>query len=625
MNFKRIGRMAICLLLVCVLLFNIVSIEARATGIVETIIAGVSTVNVPVAIAIGATLIALGVCAGSDSASFNNVVSSAESWLGTQVGYVQDGFVKMVRVVDESGEATYYAACDLFESLRGWLFDSGTITDANAKFITSGTYLHAGNSVSISSTGPVFLFYGYNTYNGTVGCHAVSQSPIEVSGISAGTTVFSTTTSTTASGYYWSTFASGALSASDYTYPVISFSSTRTGGYKMYEDIAKSLSFSPSTSSDLQLGQISTVPIDGTSAKAWANEYASKGFYVLQGGGSGQDPDDGAEGNNNWKWMLPLSLVTLLDLYAMSQADQWTGKTPAEFDEYTTSEEFDVTTQPDIDGYPAIEITPVVDPAPDTGGDSVTDPDGDSAELTWWQRFTKWFQELRTSINELPNRFDEHFENVNNNIEEVPSKFEAWINGVQTSVDAVAESILGTADEINAAIQGLPDTFLSHASMIMEAIGAVPQAILSGLQSALESLFVPDPDFIPNKVAALQAQYSFLEPMQQTGEDLKLFFQNIGSQPPIIWIDLGAGTGWYPMGGKVKFIDLTWYSQYKPTADFIVGGSIWLWLAWRMFKAIPGIISGDSGSVGAPVVAPDISFNTARLPAGRSRRKKDGE
>ena len=580
MNFKRIGRMAICLLLVCVLLFNIVSIEARATGIVETIIAGVSTVNVPVAIAIGATLIALGVCAGSDSASFNNVVSSAESWLGTQVGYVQDGFVKMVRVVDEAGEATYYAACDLFEGLRGWLFDDGVVINN-----------------TVASTSPAGLTYGSWTFDEPVRNLEWYSYELQTNGRYRVYYYNVFVCLTPDEQYFTGSKASSSVTTGDLRYYLV-FESTN--GYydaSKLDDVAAqyagvaylpnnpsiqsvwdgyaSVSGFTSTALDLELGQISTVPIDGTSAKAWANEYASKGLYVLQGGGSGQDPDDGAEGNNNWKWMLPLSLVTLLDLYAMSQADQWTGKTPTEFDEYTTSEEFDVTPQPDIDGYPAIEITPVVDPdtGGNTGGNTGADVDTD---------YTTWFQKVVTTL-----------ENVWEAITNIP---DAIVNGINT--------MLGN---------------------VLEAITNIPDAIVNGIKTILQELFVPDPDFIPNKVAALQAQYSFLEPMQQTGEDLKLFFQNIGSQPPIIWIDLGAGTGWYPMGGKVKFIDLTWYSQYKPTADFIVGGSIWLWLAWRMFKAIPGIISGDSGSVGAPVVAPDISFNTARLPAGRSRRKKDGE
>lgn len=245
----------------------------------------------------------------------------------------------------------------------------------------------------------------------------------------------------------------------------------------------------------------------------------------------------------------------------------------------------------ELTGGETITVNPGsgIDPDPDPGTGSDPDTGGDSAESTWWQRLYQWLLEIKTSINELPNKFDEHFENMNNNIQEVPNKFETWFQN------------------------------------ILSAIASVPQAIVSGIKNVLTELFVPDPEFIPNKVEALKAEYKFLDPMLGTGEDLKLFFQNIGSQPPIIWIDLGAGTGWHPMGGKVKFIDLTWYAQYKPTVDPIVGGFIWLWVAWRMFMAVPGLLAGDSGTVGAPIIVPDLSFNQARLPAGRSRRKKDGE
>ena len=132
-------------------------------------------------------------------------------------------------------------------------------------------------------------------------------------------------------------------------------------------------SFSPDlgyfTTAGLALGIFSSFPIDGTSAKEWAPDYADKGLYICGGGGPGMDPDDGAEGNDQWKWLLPLSLVALLDLLAMSQADQWTAITPEEFDDYSTTKEYDVTPQPDIDGYPAIEVTPSADPDTDPGSD----------------------------------------------------------------------------------------------------------------------------------------------------------------------------------------------------------------------------------------------------------------
>ena len=35
--------------------------------------------------------------------------------------------------------------------------------------------------------------------------------------------------------------------------------------------------------------------------------------------------------------------------------------------------------------------------------------------------------------------------------------------------------------------------------------------------------------------------------------------------------------------------------DYKPKMDAILGAIIWLWLAWRVFLSVPGIINGASG------------------------------
>lgn len=109
----------------------------------------------------------------------------------------------------------------------------------------------------------------------------------------------------------------------------------------------------------LALGNVLSAPIDGTSARQWSEEFANGGLRVV-GGGAGNNNTDG-------KWFWPLAFgLTLAELIAMSQAEQWTAETPQEFDDYTTEEELTVTPAPEIDGYPQIEVAPA--PNPDTGG-----------------------------------------------------------------------------------------------------------------------------------------------------------------------------------------------------------------------------------------------------------------
>lgn len=617
MNFKRIGRLLVCLVLICALLIQSSPIKARADVVSGGLIAAGATgavVSVPVAIAVGATLICLGVMAdvvSQDPFALQQVASEIEQHLTAAGTFVKNGMVEMYRFVTETGEAVYYAAADFMESCRSYLFDSGVVTDS----------LVAGNSFTVSFDGMTYDIIGTDglqfslaafrdlTYSDKTNCR---YRLCAVSSTASGTILINGQAKTlhnnkaiianTSSKYLINGFTNCSVPIFEYWVTDFDFGSITVP----LDGIA--------------FGKLLNFPIDGTSARTWSEAYANRGLYIASGGS--QNPDDGAEGNDGWKFLLPLALLTGADLWAMTQADQWTGSTPPEFGDYSTQEELTVTPAPEFDGYPAIEIAPVpnTNPDPGTGTDPGTgsDPDtgGESAELNWWERFTKWFLDLRTSINELPNKFDEHFENLNNNIQEVPNKFETWIQNVQTSVDAVAESILGTADLINAAISNLPNTFLGHVQNILSAIAAVPQAIVSGIKNVLIELFVPDPEYLPNKVQALVQEFGYLEPIIALGDTFKAYFTGVSPTPPVIWIDLGA-SAWYPMGGRVKFIDLTWYAQYKPTVDGIIGAFLWLWFLWRLLQAAPGIIQGSSGFFGNPDPHPDSSFNAPNWPTGQ--------
>lgn len=148
---------------------------------------------------------------------------------------------------------------------------------------------------------------------------------------------------------------------------------------------------------------------------------------------------------------------------------------------------------------------------------------------------------------------------------------------------------------------------------ILEEVISIPGKILGGLGQilidVLTYLFVPAQDFLQLKIQALVQEFGYLEPIISLGDTFKVYFTGVNPTPPVIWIDLGA-SAWYPMGGRVKFIDLTWYAQYKPTVDGIIGAFLWLWLLWRLFQSAPGIVRGASGVFGKPDSHPDSSFST---------------
>ena len=632
MIFKRIGRLLVCLVLICALLINVSPIKARADVVSGGLIAAGTTgavISLPAAIAIGATLVCLGVMVDTVSQNpfaFQEIASNVEQHLTAAGTYIKDGMVDMYRFVTETGEAVYYATSDFIESCRSYLFASGTVLEH--AYADSGSFTLRGDSYSVTADVPFTLIAAW--YPGTTSSSfgyvfaAVSRtygvSDFYVNGNKK-------TPWMTSPNYNFYNLAgsSGSLYYSDppvTNIRTIRVSSSKTDNYKL--ELENVLLGRVYTGLDISLGVVSTSPIDGTSARTWSESYANRGLYIASGGNQGA-PDDGAQGNDGWKFLLPLTLVSGATLYAMSQADQWSGQTPQEFNDYTTKEELNISSAPEFDGYQAIEVTPAANPNPDIGGSPESGED--SSEITWWERFTRWFLDLKTSINELPNKFDEHFDNLNNNIQEVPNKFEAWIRGVQTSVDALADKIVRTAEQINFAIQGIPDKIqLGFADLkanvagILPAIQNIPNAILNGLQT----LFVPDPDYFAGKVESLKAKFPIVSNVQDLGNNMKSFFLSLGTKAPIIYIDLGASQ-WHPMGGRVKFIDLTWYAQYKPTMDMILGGFLWLWTGWRLLHAAPGIISGAAGTWGQPTSINDLTFMSyqPRLPSGDKRKKEE--
>lgn len=218
-----------------------------------------------------------------------------------------------------------------------------------------------------------------------------------------------------------------------------------------------------------------------------------------------------------------------------------------------------------LTGGETITVNPggsVTDPDPGTGTNPDSGAGGESSDLNWLQRVGQWFSELRTSINELPNRFDEHFQNI------------------------------------------------------LSAIAAVPEAIIAGLRSLFQELFVPSEEYLNNKFQELTQKFPYLEPIISLGDTFKAYLSGVNPTPPVIWIDLGASQ-WHSLGGRVKFIDLTWYAQYKPTVDGILGAFLWLCLLWRLFQAAPGIVQGASGFFGNADPHPDGSFSGSNWIAGQ--------
>lgn len=324
------------------------------TGVIEG-----SVVTGNPAIIIGAVIIALGLQVANEAGVFENLANSAVNALETSGGWIKDGAMELIKTVDETGRATYYAAGELFETVRSWLFDSGVVS-----VVETPRYTGAGFEAAMAEaiTWPYWLISdkadGYPTI-------FVSETPLTT-------------------GYY-AAYNDNCIFVGDkeaYTLHV-----TETGFSKIYRkpgsiwrcaDVYTSpIMTSVSSSYNLELGNVPMSYIDGTSALAWAPEYANRQLRVIEGGGGGNSGGDqsGDTGDQKWKWYLPISLAaTLAGVAVSNQQIQHSGVTPSDFDDTTPVRDLDIIGTPNIDGLPGLEINPSTNPNPGTNPDPGTNP-----------------------------------------------------------------------------------------------------------------------------------------------------------------------------------------------------------------------------------------------------------
>ena len=405
---SRLFRCLVCFVLICCFLVNSSPIKAEAS-VTGTVIASASVVTVPVALWAAAALIAIGVTvdwvADPNYNSYDALVDKVSTFLTNTGTYVKDGMVDMYRVVDETGKAVYYAAGDAMEAVRGWLFSNSVIyANPNYGLPVSGSTLPAGtsfNSPGVNSTVSyvasadcqLVLYYkvGDPKTNGRLpiqfSINFLSSNEFTVNGEAA---VFNTGLSCY-SKFYTASYSYLPDSAEFTTYlSNLSGYHNITGFYTGISTTdtlyVMGLSGIDNTSMYLAdgvtLGQVSTVPIDGTGAREWSEEYTNNGLYIVgTGGGGNNNPNDG-------KWFWPLAFgLTAAELYAMSQADQWAGETPSEFSDYEVKEDYSVSPGQEVEFGQSVELTPdpSANPDPGTGTNpgTGTDPGTNSGSSSW--------------------------------------------------------------------------------------------------------------------------------------------------------------------------------------------------------------------------------------------------
>lgn len=596
----RFLRCFLCLLIVCCLIINLSPIKADAMsgGLLAPLVSGAAvTVSAPVVI--GAALIALGIMAGTND-DFQRVVGNAVDSLGD---WVKDGTVELLQTVDTLGKKAYYVASDMMEGLRRWAFDTGVVS-----FAPYQVQIESVNTTyTFTSDAPINTIISQKYQPGTgdkyyryVNLYSPGSLQVTPSGISASSFVVD------GIDYMCRSVQLGSGFAYDSSLP-------EGYGSTVVENYLKSNGFHSSTTNyDLTLGQISSVPVDGSSAREWSEEYTNRGLYV--------DPVGDGDGNDeDGKWYWPLVLAPGVD--SLTQTDQWTGTTPEDFDGYTVKQDYKIVTTPDIeigfgigieldpvedpdpgdDDDPIIVPGPGIDPAPDTGGDTGEDPDS----VNWFAKIVGFLENIWNSILELPSKFATWFDNIISEIQELPSKFATWFENI---ISAIQELPSKFAEWFGNLISGL--------ERIWESICNLPEAI----GNILKSIFVPSEDFLTEKVQDLRNRFNWIEPIIGYGNYIKV--QLVNPEPPVLYVHLGNAEGSYNYGGTVKFLDMSWYERYKSQGDAIISGFLWALFAWRMYVKLPGIINGVAGDVG------HISYGESawqKAEARKERKEKGGK
>lgn len=313
-------------------------------------------------------------------------------------------------------------------------------------------------------------------------------------------------------------------------------------------------------------------------------EYIEPSTYV------GDIPDgikDGSITEDN------LELPDLIDYSSLSGADAGlvTGVTgllqnvsngTTTYDDYLTM--LQPVPVPDPDPEPATEPSEPVISVPDLDDTPLSEVKANVFFDTLTDIITapfKWiWEKLDTKLDTLkPLEFD--FDRLT---EIITAPFH-WIwEKIETVILPAIRSIPDAIAEVVTSIQTLNN---SINDMITEAVAET--------KAAIESLVVPDEDYLSDKIDSLCDQFVFADSIVKTAQQIGLGFAGITTEPPVIYIDLGASQGSYDIGGVVPFLDLRWYAPYKPTVDAIISAFLWVCFIWRMFVKLPGIISGVAG------------------------------
>ena len=476
MNWKRIGRAALCLLVVCCLILNMSPLSARATAVVVPavpVVAAVPGLNV-----VAAVLIGLGVLVGIAVTDWDTVLNNCAEWLEEQGVIDENGNCKIIKFPDHNGGLPkWFADVALIEMIRGWLFEQEVVTET------------AGQE-------------GYAYYNGV----ELPALPVD-------------------SGQYRFIYNNG-------------------------------------------YGTIFLVCCDGY--------YLSLGSMVSTGASHQYKLTDGA-------WVKTSNQYDNGCSWSGSTLDRilWCNSDVKSYDGSTTY----------MVGSDVVPAGSSVDTAYDVSLGEFASSDTAIAD-----GYTTWAENATTvtgstiggsddeEIAVFPLGLGQTWEDTRELTQE-----DVWA-GTSTYEDTSTDTDIGviTGTFADTAV----GTFINN---LIDALMTPFKWLADALLTGVKAIFVPSEDFLTAKVEALRSRYGFADSIMDTGKAIGAALNDFDASPPIIYMELANAESHYDWGGRAIALDLRWYERYKPTVDQLLSALLWIFFAWRVFRKLPGIISGMEG------------------------------
>ena len=451
MNFNKIFRVVVALLMVFCLVINISPVRAHAAGLGVTVaVAGLSVV--------ACIIIGLGVMPGDSVLDFNNLVDDTLSHLSS-IGYVDvDGMISLLKVVGASGSKLYVDE-NLINEVRQFIINTAVLTVKHT-FLGSDVIASRHRLASSDEKNRMIEAQAYkyivvidstSSYCGC--CVLVSDVPFVV-----------TFSDDNFYRYYTASDGNDFLFSSQgdpfYAIDKVSTVNDWSGPKSLFCDYVGSGVCTVESSLNLSFGHVN---VTSSSITAGYTDWSS---------GSLTDDDENGESHNYWP-------VGVGDSYSstvvQTQDEVWTGESTYE----------------------------------DTSTDSGTDVGGATSSISQSWLGSKldsfilsisgFFSDIKSTVQAIPGAFSTWFQDVISSVQAIPGAFSTWFQDVISLLQSIPGTILSgiqaifvpSADFVTAKVEALRARF-DFINVFMDFIdgfkgelsGATPPVIYVHLENA---------------------------------------------------------------------------------------------------------------------------------------------